>query len=248
MKAPMLTRLKTYLNTTERRLRTSFGNDISTPKGRRAAFWNFQLMDHAFLRVLWENLHQIMPGVWRSNQPSPRRIARYRKMGIVNIITLRGNAPRSHYLFEQEACQAQGITLVHTGISARTLAPRKALLRLLDLFDTLERPLLMHCKSGADRAGLAAALYLMHVGDVPVAVAARQLSLRYLHLKNDKTGILDHMLDAYADDCGREPIAIRDWIETRYDPKALTASFAKARRRGKHKHKAGGGGGAGADD
>ena len=87
----------------------------------------------------------------------------------------------------------------------------------------------MHCKSGADRAGLASALYLMHVENKPVAEAKKQLSLRYLHLKNDSTGILDYMLDQYEQDITETPMPIREWFETRYDPKALTAGFQKLR-------------------
>ncbi|MHC0053268.1 phosphatase domain-containing protein [Actibacterium sp. D379-3] len=228
----MFNQLKTRLDTAERNLRQSFGNDFSSAQGRRAAFWHFQLMDHAFLRVLWTNLDEIAPGVWRSNQPSPKRLRRYHAMGIRSIITLRGDAPKSHHLFEVESCENLGITLHMISISARVLAPKAQLLALLDLFDTIEKPFLMHCKSGADRAGLASALYLLHAEGRPVTEAARQLSFRYLHLKNDSTGILDHMLDAYAADIAQQPMAIRDWIESRYDPKALTASFQQARGRG----------------
>ena len=63
----MLHRIKTRLTEMERRLRTSFGDDISTPAGRRAAFWHFQLMDHAALRVAWTNLHRVAPGAWMND-------------------------------------------------------------------------------------------------------------------------------------------------------------------------------------
>ncbi|SMX43542.1 phosphatase domain-containing protein [Actibacterium lipolyticum] len=225
----MFRQIKTRLDNFEQSLRQSFGNDISTPNGRRAAFWHFQLMDHAFLRVLWTNLDEIAPGVWRSNQPSPKRLARYHKMGITNVISLRGDAPHSHFLFEQEACERLGLSLHTVAISARKLVNKKRMLALLDLFDTVERPFVMHCKSGADRAGLASALYLMHVEGKPVAEAKKQLSLRYLHLKNDSTGILDYMLDQYEQDITETPMPIREWFETRYDPKALTAGFQKLR-------------------
>ena len=36
----------------ERHLRVSFGDDMSTPKGRFWAYVHFHLMDHAFFRVL----------------------------------------------------------------------------------------------------------------------------------------------------------------------------------------------------
>lgn len=227
----MFNQIKSRLDEAERRLRSSFGNDISTPRGRRAALWHFHLMDHAFLRVLWRNMGQVAPGVWRSNQPSPGRIKRYADMGIKTIINLRGASEASHYLLEEEASREHGIELVSVPIAARRLVVKRHLLRLLDLFETVERPFLMHCKSGADRAGLASALYLMHIEGKPVEEAKRQLSLRHLHLKNDNTGVLDFMLDRYAADTAETPMPIREWIETRYDHKALNAAFAQSRNK-----------------
>ena len=133
----MFRQIKTRLDSFEQSLRQSFGNDISTPEGRRAAFWHFQLMDHAFLRVLWTNLNEIAPGVWRSNQPSPKRLKRYHKMGIKNVISLRGDAPHSHFLFEQETCETLGMSLHTVAISARKLVGKKRMLTLFDLFDTV---------------------------------------------------------------------------------------------------------------
>lgn len=225
----MFTQLKSYLRRLDQRLRDSFGNDISTPAGRRAAYLHFNLMDHAFLRVLWTNMAEIAPGVWRSNQPGPARLRRYRDMGIRTIISLRGDSPKSHHLLEEEACAELGIELWVTALNARQAPRRQKLLELLDFFDRIEKPFLMHCKSGSDRAGLAAALYLLHVEGKSVEEAAKQLSIRFLHLKNAPTGILDHMLDMYAADIAQTPMPIRQWIIERYDPAALTASFAKWR-------------------
>jgi len=99
------------------------------------------------------------------------------------------------------------------------------LLELLDALEQVERPFLMHCKSGADRVGLASVLYLLHMTDTPVALAKKQLGLRYLHIRASSTGILDHMIDAYQADNAARQIPIRDWIEQTYDPDALSAQF-----------------------
>lgn len=223
----MFKQIKTRLDRLESTLRNSFGDDISTPKGRRAAFWHFQLMDHAFLRVLWTNLYQVAPDVWRSNQPSPRRLARYKRMGIKSILSLRGSKPKSHHLFEQEACEQLGMALHTISINARKAPPRNRLIELLDFFDQIEKPFLMHCKSGADRAGLASALYLIHAEGKSPAEAAGQLHWRFMHLRNAPTGIMDELVDLYALDTAQEPISLRHWIETRYDPTLLTRSFAE---------------------
>ncbi|SFJ20867.1 tyrosine-protein phosphatase [Celeribacter neptunius] len=196
-----------------------FGNDVSTPRTRHLAMWHFHLFDHAFLRGLWTNLHEIAPGVWRSNQPSPRRIARYARMGIKTILSLRGDKDVSFNLLEQQACDAHGITLITTNkAAARGALAGKDYVALIDLLASLEKPFLIHCKSGADRAGLASALYLLHCEGATIKEAKKMLSWRFMHLKSTKTGILDHILRLYEQDvAARGPIPIRDWFEHDYD-------------------------------
>ena len=52
----------------------------------------------------------------------------------------------------------------------------------------LEYPVLVHCKSGADRAGLFAALFLILREGATVAEAREELSPRYGHFRHAKTG------------------------------------------------------------
>lgn len=228
----MFNKLNLWTKSIEHRLDKAWGYDFSTPEGRRRARWHFMLVDHGFLRVIWANLDQISPGIWRSNQPSPRRVEKYKSMGIRTIINLRGTNKRSNFMFEKQACEHHGIKMVNIALKASGLVPADRLLKLLDCFDTVEKPLLMHCKSGADRAGLASALYLLHVDKTPVSIAKKQLSLRYIHLKSMDTGILDHMIEAYGADSRNGEMPIREWIETKYDPEALSAAFRKSRKSG----------------
>lgn len=209
------------------RLGARFGADISTPAARRAAVWHFHLSDHAFLRVWWTNLAQIAPGVWRSNQPSPARLARHAAQGFKTIINLRGAAQQSFWLFEREAAATHGMVLHDLNMSARQAPSRAKLLALHDLLTTAPRPMLIHCKSGADRTGLAAALYLVWVEGRPLAEAQQQLSWRYMHLSRGRTGILDHLLRVYGRVAETRDISLLDWIRTEYDPAAVTTSYAK---------------------
>lgn len=222
-------RFAARLQRAEHSFRTGWGGDISTPASRRAAYLHLHLADHQFLRTWWTNLEEFAPGAWRANQPSPAQLARYKARGIRSILNLRGAARQSFALLEEEACDRLDLNLVTCGLSARSLSPRHRMLDLLDTFDTIERPFLMHCKSGADRTGLAAALYLLHVEHAPVEVAARQLHWRFAHLRNSPTGILDHMLDAFARDHRATGITIRDWIATAYDPMALMTEWDRSR-------------------
>ncbi len=226
----MLTAIKARFREIERGLRNRYGRDISTPEARRRAFWHFQLLDHAFLRTVWWNLEEIAPGVWRSNQPSPSRLKRYRKMGIRSVINLRGVVQQSSYLFEEEACRKLGLTLHNVTLSARKLVPRENIQELIRLMRTAERPFVLHCKSGSDRAGIASAIYLMVIEGRPLAEARKQLHWRFLHLSSTDTGILDHVLDVYEADTAVTPMDFETWIAERYDPEALTESWAASRR------------------
>ncbi|WP_319825391.1 protein tyrosine phosphatase [Thalassovita sp.] len=216
----------------ERRFRTSFGDRIDTPGQRLLSSVHFELFDHALLRHLWTNFDTVAPGVFRSNQPGPARVGRYARRGIRTILTLRGTAQRAHYLFEAEACADHGITLMDVTLHAKKPCDRDQMLRLIGLFRSLDRPFLMHCKSGADRAGLASVLYLMTQEGMPLEQARRHLGLRYLHLKGSRAGVLDHMLDMYAARTAVDPIGIEDWIATEYDPDTLARSFAALKGRG----------------
>lgn len=231
----MLNDLVTRVKDWGRRFNRSFGTDVSTPKGRFLARWHTHLVDHAFVRWFWTNMAEVAPGVWRSNQPSESRIATYAEMGIKSIIFLRAPTRRSYLLFEEEACARHGITLHVRQLSARNLAAPEKVLALLDLFEVIERPMLMHCKSGADRAGLASALWLLHMEGASVKEAKRQLSLHHMHVPSSPTGVLGHMLDQYAKDRGNSGLTIREWVATEYDPKALTAEWARIRAKRKEK-------------
>ncbi|MEO6298774.1 MAG: tyrosine-protein phosphatase [Paracoccaceae bacterium] len=224
----MISAIKDRLHDLQRRLTARFGKDISTPDARRAAWWHFQLMDHAFLRIFWTNLHQVAPGVWRSNQPSPGRLRRWHvKLGLRSVLNLRGESSQGFYLFEEEACRETGMALYNLQLYAKQPPSREKLKQLLDLFQTIPKPMLFHCKSGADRTGLAAALYLLTIENCPIAEAQRQLSRRYLHVENSRAGIQDHLLRLYARAFADTGISFRDWLHSGYDPAVVSASFLR---------------------
>ena len=223
-------RIKSRLEALQRQLTARIGGDISTPAARKAAGWHYHLVDHGFLRVLWRNLHQIGPQVYRSNQPSARQLtALHAKVGLKAVLNLRGTTEQSFYLFEAEACQKLGISLVDLTLSA-SRAPSKAKLEeVYSLLQDLPRPLLIHCKSGADRTGLVAVMYQLLIDGQPFDMARRQLSFRYLHVANSPAGIQDHILRHYAVALNASGTGFMDWVRSAYDPAAITASFARWR-------------------
>ena len=180
--------------------------------------------DHGFLRLWWQNQHQVAPGMWRSNQPGPGRVKAVGDMGVRTIINLRGPRDDGGWQLEAEACARAGITLLDFTARSRA-APDKAMLHATRvLFAEAELPALMHCKSGADRAGLMSALYLLVVENRPAREAAQQLAWKYGHVRQAKTGLLDAFFRAYFpyEDQG---MAFYDWVENVYDPDAVTRQF-----------------------
>jgi protein tyrosine/serine phosphatase len=170
-------------------------------------------------------MHEVAPGVWRGNQPDPATVRRLAARGFRSILNLRGATEYGSYLLERQACRAAGITLIDLKMTSRELPSEAEVMALDDIFATIESPFLMHCKSGADRAGFAAALYLLLQGGASVEEARGQLALRYLHVKSASTGVMHFMLDRYEADARTEPMSFRRWVETRYDPEALMAEY-----------------------
>jgi len=180
--------------------------------------------DHGFLRFAWHNQHQIADGVWRSNQPGPGRIAKLANQGIKTIINLRGPRDDGCWQLEAEACRKAGITLFDF-IARSRAAPSKSMLHdAKSLFAEINKPMLMHCKSGADRAGLMSALYLLIVENQPAHIAMQQLAWKYGHVKAAKTGLLDAFFAAYLH-YEKDGLAFYDWVDQVYDPDTLTAQF-----------------------
>ena len=190
----------------------------------RRDWWHYHVIDHGVLRYLWTNDAQVAPGVFRSNHPHDSRLRTYRDAGVRAVLNLRGENDGAAFALERQACADLGLDLISIKFSARNVPNRDRLLELFAAFDAIARPFLMHCKSGADRAGLASVLYLLDQG-VPLDEARRQLSLKFLHVKWTKTGVQDAFLDVYADRLARGPIGIRDWVRTEYDPGAVRRLF-----------------------
>jgi protein tyrosine/serine phosphatase len=130
------------------------------------------------------NFHPVVAGeLYRSAQPSPAQIAAYKSnYGIATIINLRGeNQHHSWYRNEIAASRRLGIAHVDFRMSARRELTLEKAAQLISILKTAKKPILIHCHSGSDRSGLAAAVYLAAMGHGEAAAEA-QLSWRFGHL------------------------------------------------------------------
>ncbi|MFN3573319.1 MAG: fused DSP-PTPase phosphatase/NAD kinase-like protein [Phenylobacterium sp.] len=202
------------------------GFDLSTPEGRKRALRDYMWNDHAFLRLRFQNAHWISDELVRTNQPSPEQLAVWKSRGIKTVINLRGGFDGSFHVLEKEACERLGLTLVDFTITSREVPSRARVLGARDLFQTIEYPALMHCKSGADRAGIMSVFYMHFRKGKPIREAMDQLHLRYLHVKAGKTGVLDYTFERYLAEGEPAGLSFIEWVESpAYDPDAIKADF-----------------------
>jgi protein tyrosine/serine phosphatase len=110
-------------------------------------------------------------------------------------------------------------------LSSSSAPQPEKLLEIIGIMEKLQKPFVMHCKSGADRAGLVSALYLIAQKKLPVVEAKKQLSFKYLHLDFTKTGILDYIFDVFSERLKIENIDFVDWIKQEYNTDILNSSF-----------------------
>ncbi|MDB5316965.1 MAG: protein tyrosine phosphatase [Rhodospirillales bacterium] len=190
-----------------------------------ASTWlNSLFVDHAALRIGWRNWAVVEPGrLYRSNHPLPWQLrAAARAHGIRTVINLRGHRENcgSDRLARDEAARL-GLTQIDAPFESRGAPHKDRILRLVDTLATVEEPLLIHCKSGADRTGLVAGVWLLLQGR-PVSEATAQLTLRHGHIRQGKTGILDAFFASYAE---AAPKPFLDWLREDYNEAALRASF-----------------------
>lgn len=200
--------------------------DLATPEGRRRAEADLIWSDHGFLRARFSNFHWIEEGVMaRANQPSPQAVARYARMGIRTVLNLRGASDTGYYALEREACQRHGLALVDARMFSREPPSREAIAHADTLFKTIAYPALMHCKSGADRAGVMAVLYKHLKMGAPIREAIEQLSLKYLHVKQGKTGMIDFFFATYLRESAETGKPFMDWVRQDYDFERVKAAF-----------------------
>ena len=202
-----------------------FSGDLNSRQGRARAWSDSLLVDHGVFRTLWANWAAVELGVlYRCNHPTPARLRQAaHRFGLKTLINLRGHRQCGSDALSRETAARLGLVHIDAPLESRGAPHRDRILRLANIFATMQTPAAMHCKSGADRTGLAAGLWVMlHGGTAADALA--QLSWRYGHFNRSRTGILDAFFVQYqATAEGR--LNFLDWVRDEYDEVALRRDF-----------------------
>lgn len=206
------------------RWRNLWVTDMSQTWRRLVAWIDLWFFDFALLRIAVNRPCQVVPGVWRSNQPTPWRLKSLARRGFRSVLNLRGPDAGGAYCLEQYHCERLGLNLYDCKMSARRPPDLAKMAELKKVLTEAPKPMLLHCKSGADRAGLVSALVQIYDGQ-PIDVAKQQLSLRFLHVKGASTGMLDYFLETYEAAYRAEAINFDDWLQQGYDREYILSTF-----------------------
>ncbi|OCC05544.1 hypothetical protein BA190_08530 [Labrys sp. WJW] len=148
------------------------------------------------------NVHQVEPGLYRSAQLSPEKLQEVITSGdIRTIVNLRGpHRGAGWYEDEKRTTQILKVLQIDIPMSSDKAPDPETLARLISVLKTAKQPILVHCKNGADRTGLAAALFEHLVAGKTPEEARQQLSFYYGHFPwlGSGTAAMDETFDRVA--------------------------------------------------
>jgi len=151
------------------------------------------------------NVHVIEPGLAiRSAELSPDQLKSVIDLyGIRSIISLvRPEPERSWYRDELAVSATRNLARYEFPLSTTKELTSEQLAQLLSIMRTAPKPVLIHCKNGSDRSGLAAAIFEYALASRSLDESRQQLSLRYGHFPYlwSRTGAMDASFARFVSD------------------------------------------------
>jgi protein tyrosine/serine phosphatase len=140
------------------------------------------------------NFHPITAGeAYRSAKLDRGKLEYYvKKYNIKSIVNLLGeDQHKSWYREEIQVSAEHDVKHYDISLSATHEPTEEDARKLVEIFKNAPRPVLIHCKGGSDRSGLAAAMWKVIVDKEPKSEAQKQLSILYGHFPIGKTSAMD---------------------------------------------------------
>jgi len=156
--------------------------------------------EHNFINLFWTNFYEVDKGVYRSAQLTPWKLKKLiKKYKIKTIINLRGNNQNYLYKKEEEICKSFGIDYYKINLSSRYPHTNKIkdLKKLIEILRTAKKPILFHCKAGADRTGFVSVLWHILNGKDKKEAIKKELRLKYAYLPFTKAGRIKKLFEMY---------------------------------------------------
>jgi protein tyrosine phosphatase (PTP) superfamily phosphohydrolase (DUF442 family) len=170
--------------------------------------------------------------VLRASQPSPRAIESLAATGAIRtIVNLRGaNSKKAWYRDEEEAARRAGVELISLRFETFDWPPRIETLKLVEALERAPRPILIHCESGLDRSGWAAAVARILAGETSDD-ALGELSPWKGHFCRRDSCALHQFFAMYEDWINRTGLpdsreSFLRWVRQAYYPQPYAAAIA----------------------
>lgn len=172
-------------------------NALTSLKADRQKKWILGIIIFAvFTGFIWrtsvfrisKNFVEVDPGkFYRSAQLAPDELEEaIKKYGIKTVISLRGAPENSYWVSDQiRVLKENHVEFLPLSWTSHFFPEDEEFRKYIRALQTAERPILVHCRSGADRTGEASAIYAMEFMGVPKKQAiAEQLSYRNYHFES----------------------------------------------------------------
>jgi protein tyrosine phosphatase (PTP) superfamily phosphohydrolase (DUF442 family) len=173
--------------------------------------------------ILGSNLHAVVPGaIYRSAQLDPEELtAVAASLGLASVLAVRAARPNQDWYVEEARVARQlDLRLTNVNFDPDRMPSRQRLRELVDQLDDAPRPLLLHCRAGVERSGLASAVALLLEG-ASLEAARDQFSIRFgFHpwlARSELPRVIDRY-EAWLEEQAIEhdPEAFRSWVDAAY--------------------------------
>lgn len=171
-------------------------------------FFKYLFLTLFFIALLWAsyfliygNFHKVDKDVYRSAQlfsyNLPYYVEKYHIKSILNLRSIKKENPKSWYVNEVKIAKEMGVIRYDYPIGDREEASIEKMDKIVEIIRNAPKPLLIHCKAGADRTSLASALYLYAIKHDNNA--EREISILYGHFPwlGSKTIAMDRSFEKY---------------------------------------------------
>lgn len=193
----------------------------------------FVILANGIQMAACDNLAAVQPSrTFRAGQMKPARLdAVLQKRGIRTIVNLRGHCGEfDWYRDECRVAHDAGVSLEDITLSAIRLPAPSEVRRLIEVLDRAEHPILLHCRQGVDRTGLASVIVKLLEPRTTLATAERQLSLAFGFVPYNGTENMRRFFDLYRDwltalDVVHSPELFRHWALREYCPGVCRADL-----------------------
>lgn len=155
---------------------------------------------YVFYLVETGNFHPVTSGeAYRSAQLDKDKLEYYiKKYNLKTILNLRGRSIDEKW-YKEEISVSEKYQVMHYDIalSSSNEPTRKDVQELIEIFKSAPRPILIHCRAGADRSGLVSAMWKVIVDGESKSAAGKQLTSWYGHIPIRGTYAMDRFFEKW---------------------------------------------------